>query len=91
MDFKVVDEAIAFVRALAKKNDGNVPAWGKFEEIVRDHLKDEYNPKPKMPQEFYYAYLRVKGLSDSDARERMGIGAESASDAPDKKSFWRFW
>ena len=91
MDFKVVEEAMAFVRALAKKNSDEVPSWGKYEELVRDRLKDEYNLKPKMPKEYYYAYLRVKGLSDAEARERMGLGADSQSDDKKKKSFWKLW
>ena len=91
MDYKVVDEAMVFVRALAKKNNNEVPPWGKFEELVRDRLNDAYDPRPKMPKEYYYAYLRVKGLSDSDARDRMGLEAGPSSGAAKKKSFWKIW
>jgi hypothetical protein len=44
-----------------------------------------------MPKEYYYAYLRVKGMSDSEARDRMGLTPESNSNADKKKSFWKLW
>jgi hypothetical protein len=91
MDFKLIDVAIAFARAQAKKNGGELPAWGKYQELVRDHLRDAYDPKPKMPKEYYYAYLRTKGLSDVEARDRMGLDAGAQAAAPKKKSFWKFW
>ena len=91
MDFKVIEQAMAFVRALAAKNKDEVPDWGKYEELVRERLKDEFNPRPRMPKEYYYAYLRVKGLSDADARERMGLGAQERTESRSGKSFWKFW
>jgi len=91
LDFKLVDEALVFVRRAVKKNEGNLPSWVKMEELIRDHLKDEYNPKPKVAKEYYYAYLREKGLSDEDARDRMGLAVDPPSVAPEKKSFWKFW
>jgi hypothetical protein len=39
MDYKLVDDAIAFVRTLAAKNNDDVPSWGKYEEVVRERLK----------------------------------------------------
>lgn len=91
MDFKLVDEALAYVRAQTKKNAGEVPEWGKYQELVRLHLRDEWDPKPKMPKEYYYAYLRVKGMSDTEARNRMGIEAATPTAVAKKKSFWNFW
>ena len=91
MDFKLIDEAVTFVRAQTKKNAGELPAWGKYQDMVRDHLRDEYDPKPKMPKEYYYAYLRGKGLSDNEARDRMGMEGGTQTAAAKKKSFWQFW
>jgi hypothetical protein len=91
MDYKKVDAAMAFVHSQARKNDGEVPAWDKYENLVRERFSDEYTRKPKMPKEYYYAYLRVKGLSDQDARARMGIETNSTTKSKKEKPFWKFW
>jgi hypothetical protein len=91
MDFKLVDVAVAFVRAQTKKNGGELPEWGKYQEMVRNLLRDEYDPKPKMPKEYYYAYLRGKGFSDEEARDRMGMTGQARSTVSKKKPFWKFW
>jgi hypothetical protein len=91
LNFKIVDDAIVFLRAYKKKNDGEVPEWSKYQKLCEDHLKDAYIPKPKMPPEYYYAYLREKGLSDDEARVRMGMEGTSSSATQQKKSFWKFW
>ena len=91
LDFKLVDEAMAFARSVEKKNNDNLPTWAKFEELVRDRLRDEFDPRPKTPKEYYFAYLRVSGLSNAQARERMGLSKEPDADTTKKKSFWKFW
>ena len=91
LDFKVVDQAMAFTRAIVKKNNDELPSWSKFEDLVRVQLRDEFNPRPKAPKEYYFAYLRVKGLSDAQARERMGLAPSAAADNSKKKSLWKLW
>ena len=86
-----IDEAMAYVRKLAAKNNGDVPEWNKYQELLKQHLADPYNFKFKMPQEYYYAYLRGKNLSHEEALERMGISPKTKAAAPKKKSFWQFW
>lgn len=95
MDNKVIEEAMAFVRKHTVKATGAVPDWGKYQKLVQEHLRDEYNLKVKVPKEYVYAYHRGKGLSDKEALERMAIG-ESKPDAPpppaaEKKPAWKFW
>ena len=40
-----------FVRQQVDKNLGDVPAWGKYQNMVKELIKDEFNLKFKMPQE----------------------------------------
>lgn len=95
MDNKVIQEALAFVRKHSIKSTGEVPEWGKYQKLVQEHLRDEYNLKVKVPKEYVYAYHRGKGLSDKEALERMAIGDSKPDDkpvaAPEKKSSWKFW
>ena len=97
MDYKKIDQATAFVRAQMAKNNGEVPAWGRYQQLVKDHLWDPDLPtKFKLPPEYHYAYLRGKGLSDADALERMGLGDnEARRQAPrEEESVWdrlKFW
>lgn len=91
LNFKIVDEAVAFVRLHKRKNEGEVPEWSKYQKLCEAHLRDAFIAKPKMPPEYYYAYLREKGLSDNEARVRMGMEGTSTSSTQEKKSFWKFW
>ena len=91
MDTKVIDQALAFVRKQMDKNHGEVPDWGQFQEAVKEYLKDPYNLRFKMPQEYYYAYLRGKGNSHDECLEKMGIEVKSTKKNTTKTSFWKFW
>lgn len=91
MDNRVLDEAMKFVRHQVDKNQGDVPAWGKYQQMVQELIKDDFNLKFKMPQEYYYAYLRGKGLSHGDCLETMGIDTDEIPQKAVKKSFWKFW
>ena len=93
MDTKATDQAIAWTRQIVKKNNDKLPDWSAFKELVKNHLNDEFNMPFKMPQEYQYAYLRAKGLSQSDAFEQMGltVSHEEEAVAAPKKSFWKFW
>ena len=91
MDNLKIDQAIAFVRKLSDKNKGEVPDWNKFQELVKAQLSGPYDPKYKMPQEYYYAYLRAKGMSHHECLERMGIPDHKSAAVKQKKSFWKFW
>ena len=84
-----IDEAMAYVRKLAAKNNGDVPEWNKYQDLLKEHLRDPFNAKFKMPQEYYYAYLRGKNMSHEEALERMGIMPTQKSVAVEKKSFWK--
>ena len=86
-----IDEAMAYVRKLAAKNNGDVPDWTKYEQLLKEHLKDPFNLKFKMPKEYYYAYLRGKNMSHEEALERMGLPVKSKVKPSKKKSFWQFW
>ncbi|MBC3864000.1 hypothetical protein H8K32_17980 [Undibacterium jejuense] len=86
-----IDEAMAYVRKIAAKNNGDVPEWNKYQELLKEHFKDPFNTKFKMPQEYYYAYLRGKNMSHEEALERMGISIKTKISQEKKKSFWKFW
>ena len=90
MDFKVVDEARALVRQHSS-SDGRVPPWNRYQQLVTEHLRDDFNPKPKMPPEYYYAYLRAKGLKHAESLRTMGLEPEDTSSGSNKKPFWKFW
>ena len=90
MDFKVVEEAMAFVRQHSR-SDGAVPAWGRYQKLVTEHLRDEFNPKPRMPPEYYYAYLRCKGLKHAESLATMGLTGDGAPARDPKKPFWKLW
>lgn len=91
MDNKIIDNAMAYVRKLMDKNQGDVPEWSKYQEMVKEHLNDPFNLKFKVPQEYYYAYLRGKGLAHEECLVKMGITIKKNSKNSAKKSFWRFW
>jgi hypothetical protein len=95
VDNKVIDEALTFVRKHTIKSTGEVPEWGKYQKLVQEHLRDEYNLKVKVPKEYVYAYHRGKGLSDKEALERMALGESKPEAKPvpttEKKSSWKFW
>ena len=90
MDFKLVEEAMAFVRQHSR-SDGAVPAWGRYQKLVTEHLRNEFNPRPRMPPEYYYAYLRCKGLRHAESLATMGLSANDAVSHDRKKPFWQFW
>jgi hypothetical protein len=91
MDNLKIDAAMAYVKAVTAKNKGDLPDWIKYQDLVKAHLADPFSRKFKMPQEYYYAYLRGKGLSHSECLERMGISDRKTSGPQKKKSFWKFW
>lgn len=72
MDQRIIEEAMFSTRDLAKKS-GGIPGWGEYKELVKEHLKDPFNARFKLPDEYNYAYLRVSGLSDDEARAKMGL------------------
>jgi hypothetical protein len=86
-----IDQAMAYVRKLSDKNNGDVPDWNKYQELVKAELSGPYDPKYKMPQEYYYAYLRGKGMTHAECLERMGIAVRKEQGSKEKKSFWKFW
>lgn len=90
MDFKLVEQAMAFVRQHSG-SDGVVPAWGRYQKLVTDHLRDEFNPKPRMPPEYYYAYLRCKGLKHAESLATMGLSGDATAAPGRKKPFWQLW
>lgn len=94
MNVKMAEEAIAWTRALVGRNKGELSEWGMYQNHVKAHLNDPYNVPFKIPAEYEYAYLRVKGLGHLDALERMGLEDRSErSHAPSvkKESWWKFW
>jgi hypothetical protein len=56
-------------------------------------LYGPYNAPFKVPPEYQYAYLRVKGLSHNDAEIRMGLPPSRPDDMQEeqKKSWWKIW
>lgn len=90
MDFKVVEQAMAFVRQHSNAQ-GVVPPWGRYQKLVANHLRDEFNPKPRMPPEYYYAYLRCKGLKHTESLATMGLAADDTAARDHKKPFWKLW
>ena len=92
MDNLKIDQAIAYVRQVTEKNRGDLPDWNRFQELVKIHLADPYDPRRyKMPKEYYYAYLRAKGMSHEECLERMGLPVRRSTEKKAKKSFWKFW
>jgi hypothetical protein len=87
LNFKKVDEAVIFVRSEKRKNNGEVPEWGKYQKLCEEHLRDDFIARPKMPPEYYYAYLREKGHSDEEARVRMGMESAPNTVGSKKKKF----
>lgn len=92
MDNKLIEQATFFVRKEVKKNNGDIPEWGKYLKLVEAHLADGFNLKFRMPREYHYAYLRGKGLSDADSLALMGIDHDQQhARVEKKKSAWKFW
>ncbi len=74
-----------------EKNHGELPDWKRYQDMVKLHLSDPADFRFKMPQEYYYAYLREKGLTHEECLERMGLPVTRQNNKPAKKSFWKFW
>lgn len=92
MDTLKIDQAMAWVRQLKTKHHGELPEWNRYQELLKIHLADPFDPRSyRMPKEYYYAYLRCKGLSHDECLERMGLPLRRASVKKEKKSFWKFW
>jgi hypothetical protein len=95
VDYKTIDQAMAFVRRHMARNNGEVPDWARYQQLVKHLLWDPDLPRKfKMPREYHYAYLRGKGLSDAEARARMGLEDGSPSRPPQTESSWawlKFW
>ena len=91
LNYKLVETAMDYVRKKALVAGGDVVAWPKYETMVLQSLRTEFDPRPKMPKEYYYAYLRVKGLKHADCLDKMGLGADDDRPNSGKKSFWKFW
>ena len=90
LNFKIVDEAVAFVRLHKRKNEGEVPEWSKYQKLCEAHLRDAFIPKPKMPPEYYYAYLREKGLSDNEQGSAWVWRAHQLPQLKKRKAFGSF-
>lgn len=60
LNYKLVETAMGYVRKKALVAGENVVAWPKYETMVLQSLRTEFDPRPKMPKEYYYAYLRAK-------------------------------
>lgn len=86
-----IDQALAYVRKVADKNHGDLPDWKRYQDMVKLHLSDAADHRFKMPPEYYYAYLREKGLTHEECLERMGLPVTKQSNKQEKKSFWKFW
>lgn len=92
MDLKAAENAVAWLRTLEARNNGELPDYGAYTEQVKKHLNDPYNLPFKLPKEYQYAYLRVKGVSHADAFERMGLKPHAtANQAAGKSAWWKFW
>lgn len=98
MNSKKAEEAIVWTRQLVNKNNGQLPEWSAYKDAVKAHHNDPFNVPFKLPAEYQYAYLRVKGLSHADAAERMGLevrpedsGKDQTAAAGKKESWWKFW
>jgi hypothetical protein len=91
MDHKVIDEAMAFIRKHSDPKTKQIPEWPKYQALVEAHLKDDYNPRPKVPKEYMYAYYRSKGLNNEEALDSMGLGTGKPAAKAEKKSSWKFW
>lgn len=89
---KMIEEAMFFTRDLAKKS-GGAPGWGEYKELVKEHLKDPFNARFKLPDEYHYAYLRVSGLSDDEARAKMGLtgSGKKKTGSGETEAWWKFW
>ncbi|NEX60724.1 hypothetical protein [Noviherbaspirillum galbum] len=92
MDLKEAESAVAWVRTVANKNNGELPDYSTYTDQVKKYLNDPYNMPFKLPKEYQYAYLRVKGMSHADAFERMGLKPIAAAGKSEQKSaWWKFW
>lgn len=92
MDLKAAEGAIAWVRTLTDRNNGTLPDYGTYTNQVKKYLNDPFNMPFKLPREYQYAYLRVKGLSHGEAFERMGLNPGPAAPVTAAKSaWWKFW
>ena len=97
LDQKAAEQAIAWARRLAARNNGALPEWGAYKDQVKAYLNDPYNMPFKIPQDYQYAYFRVKGMSHADALERMGLqsggGHRGRHDQRPKHKdrWWKFW
>jgi hypothetical protein len=92
LDLKAAENAVNWVRTLATRNNGALPDYGSYTDQVKKYLNDPYNMPFKLPKEYQYAYLRVKGVSHADAFERMGLEPQAgAGQAAGKSPWWKFW
>lgn len=91
MDTLIIDQAMAFVRRLKDKNHDEVPEWQDYQELVKAHLPNPFNLRFKMPQEYYYAWLRGKGLNHQECLIRMGLISDTEPGESGRKPFWKFW
>jgi len=91
LDYKLIGTAMDYVRKNCSVSGGDVVPWPKYEQMVLQHLRTEFDPRPKMPKEYYYGYLRVKGLKHAECLSKMGLSADDDAPAASKKSFWKFW
>jgi hypothetical protein len=92
VDLKAAEGAIAWVRTLADRNNGALPDYGSYTSQVKKYLNDPFNMPFRLPKEYQYAYLRVKGMSHANAFERMGMELGPALGKPAEKSaWWKFW
>lgn len=90
INFAKLTEATAFVRAHQNPRTGEPPTWTKYEALVNERFRDDFNLRIPVPLEFTYAYYRARGLSDAEVRKKLGIQAipSQESRGAKAKGFW---
>ncbi|WP_339939912.1 hypothetical protein [Undibacterium luofuense] len=90
MDNLKIDRALEYVKQITEKNHGDLPDWNRYQDMVKNLLSDPSDRRFKMPHEYYYAFLRAKGMTHEECLERMGLPVRKKQQT-EKKSFWKFW
>jgi hypothetical protein len=79
MNQEILARATKWTQELVRKNNAQLPEWGSYQKSLREFLHAAPSGYFKVPVEYEYAYLRTKGLSDADARARMGLESENTA------------
>ncbi|HYD78509.1 MAG TPA: hypothetical protein VEC06_01775 [Paucimonas sp.] len=85
MNQEVLNRALEWADQLIKRNNGVMPDWPSYVNSLRQYLHAPPSAAFKVPHEYEYVYLRGKGLTDSEIRVRMNIGADVAAEPPKKR------